>query len=441
MLNLKSIRPLAISLLSSLIFSSMAYADVNAPDDSVATLTIQDALDDTVADVDSLHLPQPKIYVTGLPPYFFRTPVYTTYHYFDFDPFKPEISGNSAFEWLEREKASQLNQQMAMQRFMIARPDLVPYNIAWLPEAPKQYTAVVNPKNHTIDIKPVVLVAPGKMDAEVKKRHWIRAFAASVQFSQAYISPNWYQGGNNNLNMLVNIAYDVKLNPAYHPNLLFENSFRYKLGMNSAPDDSLRNYSISDDLLQLNSTLGIKAARRWYYSIAMQFKTQLFRSYASNTRQLNSAFLSPGELNVGLGMTYNYVNSKKTFSFDASISPLTYNLKICTESSMDHSAYGIAQDRSTKTNIGSSAELKLHWAIAKNINFNSRVFAFSDYDNLQADWENTLAMDINRFLSTQVYCHLRYDTSTPNSPDHPNWHKLQVKEILSFGFAYKFSSL
>ena len=31
--------------------------------------------------------------------------------------------------------------------------------------------------------------------------------------------------------------------------------------------------------------------------------------------------MSPGELNVGVGMTYNYANPKKTFTLDASISP------------------------------------------------------------------------------------------------------------------------
>ena len=80
--------------------------------------------------------------------------------------------------------------------------------------------------------------------------------------------------------------------------------------------------NISEDLLQINSTFGYKAARRWYYSLNLQFKTQLFNSYPSNSDKLKSAFLSPGELNLGLGMTYNYQNDKKTFDFNATIAPL-----------------------------------------------------------------------------------------------------------------------
>ena len=55
--------------------------------------------------------------------------------------------------------------------------------------------------------------------------------------------------------------------------------------------------------------------------MSTQFKTQLLNNYKPNTTTLKAAFMSPGELNVGVGMTYNYTNPKKTVTFDASISP------------------------------------------------------------------------------------------------------------------------
>ena len=70
----------------------------------------------------------------------------------------------------------------------------------------------------------------------------------------------------------------------------------------------------------------------------------------------------------------------------------------------------------------------------------SSMFAFSDYESFYADWENTVIFEINRFLTTELRANLRYDTETP-ACDDPSWKKLQVKEILSIGFAYKFSSL
>lgn len=281
---------------------------------------------------------------------------------------------------------------------------------------------------------------PELYDPKINRRNWLHSFNGSLQFSQAYISPNWYQGGNNNLNMLLNTEFNIKLNEAFHPNLLFETSIKYKLGMNSAPDDSLRNYSISEDLFQLNSKFGVRAAKRWFYSIQTQFKTQLFNGYKSNTNDLKAAFLSPGELNVGLGMTYNYANKKKTFTFDASVSPLSYNLKTCTNSRMDETAFDIKAGHKSTSQIGSSGEGKLKWCIAHNITLTSRLFLFSDYKYFQGDLENTLSFAINRFLSTQINVNVRYDSSSPRI-NGSKWHKFQMKEILSFGFAYSFKNL
>ncbi len=417
-------------------------ARVSTPDTHANIITPKDSTVTAPADTTILMPIDTTISMRPLPRQLFGPQTFVSYEYLDsVDIWHKDLSGNAAFRWFEEEAATHTRSQRIAQTFMIRHPQYVPYNIAFLPEPPRKYTMTVNPKDHTIHIDEVTPELPEHMDVYVQKRHWIRTFASSLQFSQAYVSPNWYQGGNNNLNTLINVQYDVKLNPQYHPNLLFESTLRYKLGLNSAPDDDLRNYSISEDLLQLNATLGIKAARRWYYSLTAQFKTQIFKSYVTNTYDLKAAFLSPADLTAGLGMTYNYANKRKTFNFDASIAPLSYNLKVCTDATIDHTKFGLDADKDTKMSFGSSSELKLAWKICSNITFTSRIFAFTDYDTFYADWENTLGMDINRYLSTQIYVHARYDTNTQRSDDHPDWHKLQVKEILSFGLAYKFSSI
>lgn len=379
-----------------------------------------------------------------LPRAFFMPAVYDGYTFEQHhDPFEADYSGNPAMRWVERENARSRVMDGLRRHLFYHNPQNVPYNIHLLPEAPKRFSAEVRPEEYTMAIgaMPAVGDAGATIEAApVKERHWLHDFSASLQFSQAYISPNWYQGGNNNLNALANIYYNVKLNQAYHPNLLFETTAQYKLGLNNAPDDSIHSYNISDDLFQLTSTFGIKAAKRWYYSLSLLFKTQLLQSYTSNSREMRSAFMSPGELNLGLGMTYNYANEPKTVTFDASIAPFSYNMKTCISRHIDPTLYEIEEGHKVKHKFGSSAELKLTWKICYNIAYTSRLFGFTDYSAAYADWENTLAFEINRFLSTQVYVHLRYDSATP-SCDDPDWHKLQIKEILSIGFAYKFSSI
>ena len=382
----------------------------------------------------------------NLPSSFFGTVVYDRYVLIDsVDMMDAKRSGldGGPLSWTYRWQDIEENMRRVKQRYMIDNPDKVKYNVAMLPEPPKEVHAVVDPAKSTIAVGEIsVDKNEGQVDAavEIKKRNWLHSFDGSLHFSQAYISPNWYQGGNNNLNMIANAVYNIKLNQAFHPNLLFDTTVQYKLAMNSAPDDSLRNYSISEDLFQVNSKFGIRAANRWFYSLALTFKTQLLNSYKSNTNDMTAAFLSPGELNVGVGMTYNFESPKKNLTFDASVSPLSYNVKMCTDSRLDETAFGIEEGHRSVSQIGSSAECKFWCKLAWNITYTSRLFVFSDYEYVQGDWENTVDFSINRYLSTQIYVHLRYDSSTARLDD-TSWHRWQLKEILSFGVSYKFSSI
>lgn len=437
---IQALLPAAFAVISVMASAQARYFNsaVVVEEDSVAQTAVA-----KIATVDSIVV-DTTIVLPKLPRYFFRPAVYDHCDFRDSVRLDEKFySGKEYMKWVEDEEFVSRNMANLRHNLFIGRPDLVRYNVDMLPEAPKVYHAVVNPEDHTITIEEVVkmpMTGTTLKAVEVKKRHWIRDFRTSLQFSQAYVSPNWYQGGNNNLNVLGQIYYNVKLNQEFHPNLLFETTAQYKLGLNSAPDDTLRNYSISEDLFQINTTLGIKAASRWYYSLTAQFKTQLLNSYKSNTNDLVASLLSPGELTAGVGMTYNYVTPKKNFTFDASIAPLSYNMRSCISDRIDATLYGIRPGHKTVHKFGSSAEFKLMWRMASNIVFNSRLFAFSDYELFQADWENTLMFEINRFLTTQIYAHLRYDTNGV-AADGTKWKKLQLKEILSIGFSYKFSSL
>ena len=381
------------------------------------------------------------------PDAFFGPLVFNEYEMFDsIDFMDTRASGveQGPLTWIDRLVYQDETMRRIKQNVMIQNPQMVKYNMATLPKPPKKFEAKVDPTKSTLTIEELNIdkdVVENEVKAEeVKRVNWLQSFDASLQFSQAYISPNWYQGGNNNLNMIANGVYNIKLNQAFYPKYMFETTIQYKLGLNSAPDDSLRNYSISEDIFRVNSKFGVKAKERWYYSVSVDFKTQLFNSYKKNTNDLTAALLSPAELNLGLGMTYNYANPKKTVSFDASVAPLSYNLKICANDKLDETSFGIEEGHKTKSQVGSNAECKFTWKLAYNITYNSRLFVFTNYQYVQGDWENTISFDVNRFLSTKVYVHLRYDSSTDHAAD-AKWKDWQLKEILSFGFSYKFATI
>ena len=390
----------------------------------------------------------PDMDVTGLvlPRITYTPPIFSTYSVdipgVQPDPIDVEAKNLADYSWTERAAYQTDRYRNFLQRFMIDNPQLVRYNLATMPRPPKEFVMEVDPSQAKISVKEFTrdrseMVKVAK-PVELKRINWLSTFDGSLQFSQAYISPNWYQGGQSNLNAILNLFYDIKLNPAFHPNLIFETSFQYKLGLNNAPDDTVHAYNITEDLFQVNTKFGLRAAKHWYYSVTGQFKTQLLNSYPSNSEKLKSAFMSPGELNVGVGMTYSIENPKKTLNFTAAISPLSYNLKTCINRDLNPTSFGIEEGKHHINQYGSSAELTFRAKLAYNIEYFSRLFTFTDYTVLQADWENTITFNINRFLSTKIFAHLRYQSDMEPQPD-TRWEKWQLKEILSIGFSYRFS--
>lgn len=283
------------------------------------------------------------------------------------------------------------------------------------------------------------LTSGSKIEAEsLGRRNWLHYFNVGLQFSQAYVSSNWYQGGNNYLALLFNFTWNVDLNTVYHPNLLLQSSLTYRLAINSNPKGSLHKYSLTQDNFQYNLKMGLKAFNYWFYSFTLQMKTPFFNTYPENSDNRTGAFLSPGNFNLGLGMTFNKQNKKKTWKLSASIAPISYNLKTCVAHDVDHAQYGIEAHRKTASEIGSNLEANMTWNISDNVSWVSRMFLFTDYKYFQADWENTFNFVINKFLSTQLYVHPRFDSSSDFNSS--KWHYWMLKEILSIGLSYTFST-
>ena len=312
-------------------------------------------------------------------------------------------------QWLRDAMDNSSRTHRVRQRAMIDNPQLVAYNANRLPEAPA-------PPLH----------------------NWLHVFNASLQFTQAYISGNWYQGGENNLALLGSINWNCNLNQDIHPNWLFNNALSYKLGVATTHGDSIRKYMINEDNFLFTSQLGYKAVKNWYYSAMLQFTTQFLNNYKVNTRNMTAAFLSPAELNIGLGMTYNYKKADDRV-FTLAIAPISYNLKYCRNiTDIDPTRFGINAGHHSKSTVGSNFEAKWLWRFSPTVMFTSRLYMFTNYEYVQGDWENTLDLSIGKYLTTQLYTHLRFDRSRARDDD---WNYWQFKEILSLGVVYRFATV
>ena len=333
-------------------------------------------------------------------------------------------------EWLQDAMAETARTRSTRQRAMIDNPQLVAYNANRLPEAPPEGVITADPRQGLLTVAPDAPVVPF--------HNWLHVFNASLQFTQAYISGNWYQGGENNLAMLGSINWNCNLNQDVHPNWLFNNSLSYKLGISTTHGDSIRKYLINEDNFLFTSQLGYTAVKNWYYSAMLQFTTQFLNNYKTNTRTMTAAFLSPAELNIGLGMTYNYKKADDRM-FTLAIAPLSYNLKYCRNiDDIDPTRFGINAGCHSKSTFGSNFEAKWLWRFNPNVMITSRLYMFTNYEYVQGDWENTLDFSIGKYLTTQFYTHLRFDRSCARDDD---WNYWQFKEILSLGVDYRFATV
>lgn len=344
-------------------------------------------------------------------------------------------------EWLYNALTQSRISQDYMYNTMVNTPHTIQYTYWDLPVPPRLPEDDVTLGSYIRNLNlPEITTSDALLpEFELKKKHWLHKFNTGLQFSQAYVSKNWYQGGNNYLALLYNFYWDVQLNQTYHPNEIFQSTVNYKFGLNSIEQNAVgRRYSISEDNFQYNVKYGFKAFQRWFYTVTGQFKTQFFNNYKTNTDIRSASFLSPGDLNVGIGMTYNYVNTKKTFNMTASIAPLSYNLKICIDKKIDPTQFNIDPGHTTHSEFGSSGEVNMTWQASSNISMRTRLFAFTDYSYFQGNVETTWDFAINKFLSTQIYANLRYDSSSDFNIC--KWHHWMLKEILSFGLSYTFST-
>lgn len=297
-------------------------------------------------------------------------------------------------------------------------------------------------KNHLIDEKTVKNVRFIIDNRELRHRKiyvrreqigpWQHKATALAQFSQNYISPNWYQGGNSNVAILGIVT--GQLNYDDKKCIQWENWGEWHVGFNSIAGDSLRMLSTNDDVFKISSKLGVKAGGNWFYSSLIEFSTQFFNSYNGiNSTVMKTSFLTPVRLNVGVGLDYKY---KKKFSI--MIAPVSYKyIYVNDEKNVDPNLFGIKTGERILSEIGSSFNAVLCLPLSKEIQIDSKLNFYTNYKSVVIDCELVCNMVINRFMSTRISINPRYDTSVILAPGEIV--RPQFKQLLSVGFSHRFN--
>lgn len=264
----------------------------------------------------------------------------------------------------------------------------------------------------------------------MKPNFWDIKGNGYIQASQNYISDNWYKGGESTVSLLSGLTWQFNYDDKQR--LQFENKLEWKLGFITAPSDTVHQYKTNNDLLRLTSKLGYEAFKNWYYTISAEFKTQLFSQYSTNSDVKKSAFLSPAELNIGIGMDYKY-KKNNVINLSVLINPLNYTRYSVWSDEVDPTKFNIEAGKKVSNQFGSRMEATMKWSVITNLLWDSRLSYTTNYSKVVSEWENTFTFAFNKYFSTKLFVHVRYDDSVTRKEGESFF---QLQELMSLGFNY-----
>ncbi|MBR4842168.1 MAG: DUF3078 domain-containing protein [Bacteroidaceae bacterium] len=268
----------------------------------------------------------------------------------------------------------------------------------------------------------------------IKPKYWKKFGKFSGKYTQSQYSDNWYKGGESNHSVLAQVTLEANY---AKKQATLDNKLEMKLGYYTTEVDGTTKMKTNEDLLRLTSKYGLKAWQSWYYSVQIQGYTQFMAVYDKKVpTKLQSKFFAPAYGNVSIGMDYKPKFKNKNITLSAQLSPLSYN---CRYVSVDSIAtnFGIKAGHNFLKTIGSRMESNFKWKI-NDFSWTSKVQYFTNYESVEANIENTVDYQLNKYFSIQFFCHWRFDDSVQRKKNKEGelmgYH--QYKEFLTLNFNY-----
>ena len=327
----------------------------------------------------------------------------------------------------------------ALMHIYLNRPDLVNTTETELKQTGNIRKDVNQPiKNQVKLVEKVegpVIDTPDDVPTEIliqKPDFWTKKGDGYLQFMQNYVSGNWYKGGESNYSMVG--AVTLEANYDNRGKWKWDNKLEMKLGFMHTRTDSVHKFKSNEDLIRLTSKVGLEAAKNWYYTLQLLAYTQFTRGLKANDLKIYSDFMSPFNLNLGIGMDYKVASKDKRLSGTVNLSPIAVNYRYVDRLDLSTS-YGLAEGKHSLTDFGSQVTADLTWKINDVVSWKSRLYAFTSYKRTEIEWENTFSLRVSKYISANLFLFPRFDDSGKKDDD---LGYLQFKEYSSIGFTYGF---
>lgn len=338
--------------------------------------------------------------------------------------------------------------QRLREQFFFSHPDLIRYTSDFLPTDHLEYKPVEGPSYSgelaVMDMPNVPTKSQGVIETvSVERRYWLPRFEAHAQLAQNQVSPNWHKGGTSSANLSSRLYYQL----AYKKDKVeWVNDLEYKLGLFTVPSEikleEKPDFKISEDVFRMRSNLGLKAWKRWFYTVDLNLRSQLLNNYDREGNVTTRAF-APLIIDGGLGMKYNLKKKKiggnpfNNLNFTLNVAPASMQFIWIHAKDVTRGRYGLQEDQDYLLRLGSSLRMNLDWQFSDAFSWRSRLYYNTSYKHIETELENTLEYAFNKYFSTMLNINLRFDDSV--ILDEPKTFKslLQYNELFSFGFSLK----
>lgn len=299
-----------------------------------------------------------------------------------------------------------------------------------------------------ITIAPLLSFSQAENEKDSIQNGWKRAGNISLLFNQAAFNHEWTGGGTSNYAGNLSLTYDFNYRK---DKISWDNRFLLDYGISRNKDDKYSRKT--NDRLEYNSVLGRQIQEsEWYYSLFLNFKTQIAKGYEFN-KDLNPSdegyrtetthFMSPGYLQFGPGILWKkndnlYVNmapaTVKYIFVDKEFTKVDESIPGALDAYNENKYFGVDANESGRFELGASVSGYAKFDIMKNITAENILNLYSNYledpQNVDIDYTMNLVMKVNKYISTNVIFQAIYDDNAARG--------FQIREALGVGVTYGF---
>ena len=258
---------------------------------------------------------------------------------------------------------------------------------------------------------------------------WRRELVLMAQITQNYVTANWYQGGSSSFAAFSSAKGQISY---IRERFTWENFGEWRMGGSTISADSIHKMNTTDDLFRVYSKANFRIVPKLFASLSAELDTRLLPTYKANSYDLKSGPFSPFRFTAAFGLDYKPVKD-----LSMSFSPLSYKvIHIMDTARVKGTDYGLEPGQQTQHNVGSSVRVEYTWKPVREFALESKFYLYTNYKNVEIDLEVNCDFIINRWLTSRLTVHPRYDSSVILEGD--SHAKIQFRELLSIGFAHKF---